>query len=84
MILDGVNDKWTRKHRLEKDSYKDALNETSHQIKQLELERNQWHTKYNDLAKSHEETAIQMKADFQRQLHDRFHQFVSDWNRRDH
>ena len=64
-----------------KTNYKDALKESSDEFKQVELERNLWHTKYNDLAKSLEEVKLKMKADFQRQLHDRLHQLV-DWNRR--
>jgi len=45
------------------------------------LERNLWHTKYNDLAKSLEEMKLKIKADCQKQLQDRFNQFVSDWTR---
>jgi len=81
--IDDEREEHKRNFRQAKTSFKDALNETSYQVKQLELERNLWHTKYNDLAKSIDEMKMKMKADCQKQLQDRFRQFVSDWNRQD-
>jgi len=81
--LDDEREEYEKKFRQAKSSFKEALNESSYQVKQLELERNLWHTKYNDLAKGVEEMKMKMKADCQKQLQDRFHQFVSDWNRQD-
>jgi len=69
--------------RQAKTSFKDALGEAKYQVKALELERNRWHAKYNDLAKGLEEMKLRMKADCQKQLQDRFDQFVSEWNRQD-
>jgi hypothetical protein len=80
--LDEERDEHKRNFRQAKSSFKDALNETGYQVKQLELERNLWHTKYNDLAKGIDEMKMKMKADCQKQLQYRFRQFVSDWNRR--
>jgi len=81
--LDDEKEEYERVIRTMKTSYKDALDETSHQVKQLELERNLWHTKYNDLAKGLEERTLKMKADCQKQMQDNFHQFVSNWNKQD-
>ena len=77
-----MNDEYERKFRKMKTKFEDALDATAHQIKDLELERNEYYAKYNDLVDSLEEMKLKMKADFQKQFQDRFHQFVSDWNRR--